>query len=590
MAIADDDIERIRSTVSIVDIVGQHVQLKRTGRNWVGLCPFHAERTPSFNVREEMGRYRCFGCDKSGDVFTFVQETEHTDFVGSVEYLANRAGIQLTEASPGRSKERARRKALVEAMNNAVEWYHQRLLTSSDARPARAYLRDRGLAGDIARQFKLGWAPDDWDVLAKESGTDEKLLRDNGLVFRNSRNRLQDSFRARVLFPIFAENGDAVAIGGRILPGSTDPAKYKNSSETPIYTKSKTLYGLNWAKGEIVNSNQVIVCEGYTDVIGFHLAGLPHAVATCGTAFTEEHVRLLKRYASRVVLAFDADAAGQGAAERFYEWEEKHQVEVSVASFPGGKDPGEMAQTDPGGLAKAVAEAKPFLGFRLGRVVDGKAPQSPEAVARLAEAAMSVVNEHPNVNIRKLYAGQVAAQVGMPANDLVAIAERRVRRPQVNVARPKQRRDRRENAEFVAIALLVQDWDTIASWLVEALFADEVYRRAFLAVAESGGVLKEALGLADPEARDVLERAAVVDVEVDPEPEARNLIAAAVRRELSGTRSSSDSARIRDDAEARVRMEALSTSEQGLEAAGWLLGWLEGRREGRDREGRDGGG
>ncbi len=582
MAIAEDDIERIRSTVSIVDIVGQHVQLKRTGRNWVGLCPFHAERTPSFNVREETGRYRCFGCDKSGDVFTFVQETEHTDFVGSVEYLANRAGIQLTEASPGRSKERARRKALVEAMNTTVEWYHERLLTSPDARPARAYLRDRGLAGDIARQFKLGWAPDDWDVLAKSSGIEEKLLRDNGLVFRNSRNRLQDSFRGRVLFPIFSENGDAVAIGGRILPGSADPAKYKNSSETPIYTKSKTLYGLNWAKGDIVNSNQVIVCEGYTDVIGFHRAGLPRAVATCGTAFTEEHVRLLKRYASRVVLAFDADAAGQGAAERFYEWEEKYQVEVSVAAFPGGKDPGEMAQSDPEGLAKAVADAKPFLGFRLGRVIDGKAPQSPEAVARLAEAAMSVVNEHPNVNIRKLYAGQVAAQVGMPVNDLVAVAERRTRRPHVNVARPKQRQDRRENAEFVAIALLVQNWDAIASWLVEALFADEVYRRAFMAVAESAGVLDVALEMADPEARDVLERAAVVDVEVDPEAEARNLITAAVRRELAGTSSGSDSARIRDDADARVRMEALSTDEQGLEAAGWLLGWLEGRREGRD--------
>ena len=582
MAIADDDIERIRSTVSIVDIVGQHVQLKRTGRNWVGLCPFHAERTPSFNVREETGRYRCFGCDKSGDVFTFVQEVEHTDFIGSVEFLANRAGIQLAEASPGRSKERARRKQLVEAMSAAVEWYHQRLLTAPDARQARDYLRDRGLAGDIARQFKIGWAPDDWDALARGSGIDEKLLRDNGLVFRNSRNRLQDAFRARVLFPIFAENGDAVAIGGRVLPGSTDPAKYKNSSETPIYTKSKTLYGLNWAKGDIVNANQVIVCEGYTDVIGFHRAGLPRAVATCGTAFTEEHVRLLKRYASRVVLAFDADAAGQGAAERFYEWEEKYQVEVSVASFPGGKDPGEMAQTDPEGLAKAVDEAKPFLGFRLARVVDGKAPQSPEAVARLAEAAMVVVNEHPNVNIRKLYAGQVAAQVGMPVADLVAIAERRVRRPTVNVARPKQRRERRENAEFVAIAVLVQNWDGIASWLVEALFDDEVYRRAFLAIAEANGVLNVALELADPEARDVLERAAVVDVDADPEAEARNLIAAAVRRELSGTMAISDSARIRDDAEARVRMESLSTAEQGLEAAGWLLGWLEGRREGRD--------
>ena len=581
MAIAEDDIERIRSTVSIVDIVGQHVQLKRTGRNWVGLCPFHAERTPSFNVREETGRYRCFGCDKSGDVFTFVQEMEHTDFVGSVEHLASRAGIQLTETSPGQNQQRARRKRLVEAMNEAVEWYHERLLTSPDARPARDYLRSRGLAGDIARQFKIGWAPDDWDALAREAGIDAKLLHDNGLAFRNRRNKLQDSFRARVLFPIFTENGDAVALGGRVLPGSTDPAKYKNSSETPIYTKSKTLYGLNWAKGDIVNANQVIVCEGYTDVIGFHQAGLPRAVATCGTAFTEEHVRLLKRYASRVVLAFDADAAGQGAAERFYEWEEKYQVEVSVAAFPGGKDPGELAQHDPEGLAAAIENAKPFLGFRLGRVIDGQAPQSPEATARLAEAAMTVVNEHPNVNIRKLYAGQVAAQVGMPVNDLVAMAERGVRRPHVNVVRPRQRQERKENAEFVAIAVLVQSWDAIATWLVESLFVDEVYRRAFLAVAESGGDLDAALEAADPEARDVLERAAVVDVDADPESEARNLIAAAVRRELAERSSGAAAERIRDDAEARVRMEQLSDGSVGLDAAGWLLGWLEGRMEAR---------
>ncbi len=581
MAIAEDDIERIRSTVNIVDIVGQHVQLKRTGRNWVGLCPFHAERTPSFNVREETGRYRCFGCDKSGDVFTFVQEVEHTDFVGSVEYLANRAGIQLTETSPGQNQQRARRKRLVEAMNQAVEWYHERLLTSADARPARDYLRSRGLAGDIARQFKLGWAPDDWDVLARESGIDAKLLHDNGLAFRNRRNKLQDAFRGRVLFPIFSENGDAVALGGRILPGSTDPAKYKNSSETPIYTKSKTLYGLNWAKADVVNSNQAIVCEGYTDVIGFHQAGLPRAVATCGTAFTEEHVRLLKRYASRVVLAFDADAAGQGAAERFYEWEEKYQVEVYVAAFPGGKDPGELAQHDPEGLAAAVDNAKPFLGFRLGRVMDGKAPQSPEATARLAEAALGVINEHPNVNIRKLYAGEVAAQLGMPMNDLVSVAERGVRRPHVNAARPKQRQDRKENAEFVAIAVLVQNWDAIATWLVEALFVDEVYRRAFLAIAESGGDLDAALDAADPEARDVLERAAVVDVEVDPASEARNLIAAAVRRELAERAPTSDPERIRDDAEARVRMEALSEGFLGPDEAGWLLGWLEGRMEAR---------
>jgi DNA primase len=591
MAIADEDIERIRSTVSIVDVVGQHVQLKRTGRNWVGLCPFHAEKTPSFNVREETGRYRCFGCDKSGDVFTFVQEIDHLDFVGAVEQLANRAGIQLNYTSTGQSKERARRKKLIGAMDEAVGWYHERLLSSPDARAARDYLRSRGLAGEIARQFKLGWAPDDWDALARESGIDERLLQDNGLAFRNRRNRMQDSFRARVLFPIFTENGEPVAIGGRILPGSEDPAKYKNSSETPIYTKSKTLYGLNWAKGDIVNADQAIVCEGYTDVIGFHRAGLPRAVATCGTAFTEEHVRLLKRYASNIVLAFDADAAGQGAAERFYEWEEKYQVAVSVAEFPGGKDPGDMAQSDPEGLATAVAEAKPFLGFRLGRVLDGQVPQSPEAVARLGEAAMSVVNEHPNRDIRKLYAGEVALRVGLPVDDLVALAERGVRRPHVAVRQRRQRGARRNQAEFVSIAVLVQDWDAIAPWLVEALFADDEHRRAFRALADAGGSIDAALAEADPEARDVIERAAVVDIEVDAEIEACNLIAAAVRRELSSSKGSDDPEVHRADAEARVQMEELRDTERSLVAAGWLLGWLERRNEVRGRnEVRDGGG
>src|SRR5215207_2147820 len=345
MAIADEDIERLRSTVSIVDVIGQVVTLRKVGRNWQGLCPFHAEKSPSFYVREETGRYKCFGCDKGGDVFTFVQEHEHVDFVGAVEMLAARVGMQITYTSTGQTKERAQRKRLVEAMGTAVEWYHRRLLEDPGARVARDYLRSRGLAGDVARQFKLGWAPDDWDALAKGAGIAPELLRTTGLAFVNRRDRMQDALRGRVLFPIFSDNGEAVAIGGRVLPGSTDPAKYKNSPETPIYAKSKTLYGLNWAKADIAATNEVVVCEGYTDVIGFHRAGVKRAVATCGTAFTEDHVRLLKRYASRVVLAFDADKAGQGAAERFYEWEDKYQVEVSVAAFPQGKDPGELAQT-----------------------------------------------------------------------------------------------------------------------------------------------------------------------------------------------------------------------------------------------------
>ncbi|MBA3286939.1 MAG: DNA primase [Acidimicrobiia bacterium] len=576
MAIADDDIDRLRSTVSIVDVVSQFVQLRKVGRNWVGLCPFHAEKSPSFNVREETGRYKCFGCDQSGDVFSFVQQQEHLDFVGAVEYLAAKAGLTLTYTSTGQSRERARRKQLVEAMGAAVDWYHRRLLDDPAARPARDYLRSRGLAGDAARAFRVGWAPDEWDALSREAGIDGELLRTVGLSFTNRRNRPQDSFRARVLFPIFSDTGEAVALGGRVLPGSSDPAKYKNSPETPIYAKSKTLYGLNWAKAEAAAADEIVVCEGYTDVIGFHRVGLTRAVATCGTAFTEEHVRLVKRYASRVVLAFDADAAGQGAAERFYEWERKHQVQVAVARLPDGQDPGDLAQRDPDALRASVADAAPFLAFRLRRSMAGRPSRTPEDRVRLAERAMAVVNEHPDANVRKLYAGQVATEVGLAVADLERVAQQRQRQPTVA---PSRRANRRENAEFVAVALLAQDWESIAGWLIEELFVDDAHRRAFLALAAAEGSLDGAIEAADPEAREVLERAAVADVEVEPEVEAFNLIGAAVRRELARTGASDGEERIRDDRAARLLLEDLHSPTGAGTAAEGLLGWLHGRME-----------
>ena len=581
MAIVDEDLERLRATVSISDVVQGYVALRRVGRNWVGLCPFHAERSGSFNVREETGRYRCFGCGAAGDVFKFVQEIEHVDFVTAVEQLASKAGIQLTYTSGGENKDRLRRKQLIEVMAKAVDWYHHRLLTSPDAREARDYLRRRGLAGDVARNFKLGWATDDWDTMSKALGAPGDLLRDTGLAFNNKSGRLQDSFRARVLFPIYTENGDPVALGGRILPGSTDPAKYKNSSETPIYAKSKTLYGLNWAKGDIVAADQVIVCEGYTDVIGFHRAGVKRAVATCGTALTEDHVRLLKRFASRVVLAFDADAAGQGAAERFYEWEQRYQVQVSVARFPAGKDPGDLSLSDPEALSAAVDTALPFLGFRLNRVLNSKSVRSPEERARMAEQAMAVVNEHPNRDVRKIYAGQVASHVGMPVSDLVAVAERGAPRPSVRLA-PVRRVGAPENAEFVALVLLLQRWDDIAPWLLEELFSEEVCRRAFLAVAETNGAIEAALEAADPEARELLERAVVADVDADPGVESRNLIAAAVRRELARRVNVSDPAEILADRDARLALEEIEQTTGSTDAAEALLGWLQRRSEERD--------
>jgi DNA primase len=577
MAIVDEDIERVRSSIVLSDVVQEHLALRRVGRNWVGLCPFHAERSGSFNVRDETGRYKCFGCQAGGDVFTFVQEIDHVDFVTAVEQLAAKAGIQLRYTTGGEGQDRQRRRRLIEAVTKAVDWYHDRLLSSDDARAARDYLRSRGLAGDVARTFRLGWAPDEWDALSRNLGVPGEMLRETGLAFTNKSGRLQDAFRGRVLFPIFTENGDAVAFGGRILPGSADPAKYKNSSETPVYAKSKTLYGLNWAKNDIVSADQVIVCEGYTDVIGFHRAGVRRAVATCGTALTEEHVRMLKRYASKVVLAFDADAAGQGAAEKFYEWEKKYEVQVSVARFPQGRDPGDLSVSDPESLGAAVDGALPFLGFRLQRVLSSRPVRSPEDRARMAEAAMSVINEHPDVNVRKLYAGQVASHVGLPAGDLVSAAERPRQRPQIRVERGRPATV--EDAEFVAVALLLQRWNDIAEWLVEELFANDTSRRAFLAVAEAGGDVNASLELADPEAREMIERAAVLDGEWDPRRLAFTLIADHARRVLRGRRWTDDADEQRADAEARRQLEAIDDADSAPAAAEALLVWLQRRTE-----------
>ncbi len=578
MAIVDDDIERVRTSLSIVDVIQPFVTLRRVGRNWVGLCPFHTEKSGSFNVREEMGRFTCFGCGKSGDIFTFIQEHEHVDFVTAVEQLASKAGIQLSYTTGGQERERGRRKQLIDAMAKAVDWYHDRLLKAPDARAARDYLRSRGLSGDVARQFRIGWAPDDWDQLSRDLKLPADVLRDTGLAFNNKRDRLQDAFRGRVLFPIFSPEGDPIALGGRILPGSTDPAKYKNSPETAIYAKSKTLYGMNWAKGDIVAQNQVIICEGYTDVIGFHRAGVPRAVATCGTALTEEHVRAIKRYANKVVLAFDADAAGQGAAEKFYEWEQKYQIEVSVAHFPNGRDPGDLASSDPGALKDAVDKAEPFLGFRLHRVLASRRGQlTPEQRSRLATDAMKLVNEHPDLNVRKIYAGEVANRTGLPINDMIHIAERR--RGEVRAAPVATRRNLGENAEFAALALLLQRWTDVADWMFEWLFADELHVRAFRAIAAGNGSVEGALDAADPEAREIIERAVVVDLDVDPAAEVKNLIGAAVRRRLQLRTHFSDPHEILDDRDARVYMEGLEGCSLDDGVADWLLEWLDRRNE-----------
>lgn len=513
MGIADDDVLKVRDATDIVALITEVVALRKVGTRWTGLCPFHAEKSASFSVNQDLGVWYCFGCQAKGDAITFVREINHLDFVGAVEHLAQRAGIQLNYTTSGEGEGRKKRTKLIEAMERAVEWYHDRLLNSPDAGEARGYLRSRDFTSDMVRRYKIGWAPDDWDALCKALKLGTDVAKETGLGFVNSRNKLQDSFRGRVLFPIFDVRGDPVAFGGRVLPGH-DGSKYKNSASSSIYEKSEVLYGLNWAKADIVEHDEVVVCEGYTDVIGFATAGVPRAVATCGTALTERHVATMRRFAKRIVLAFDADAAGQGAAEKFYEWEQKHELDVHVLALPQGLDPGDLARRDPAALALAVKEARPFLRFRLDRHFAGANLATAEGRARAADGAMKIVAEHPNSNVRDQYLMLVADLCRVEANALRGIrpAPRATSAPRATNIDLSS-----ETPARVVLRLAVQKPELVGELLHETLFVDDIDVAAFRALVEAS-TFHEAVEVAGPEAGELLQRLAAEElVEVDAE-------------------------------------------------------------------------
>jgi len=580
VGILAEDIERVRAATDFVAVASEHVALRKVGRRWQGLCPFHAEKTPSFSINAEEGLFYCFGCQVKGDVITFVREIDHLDFAAAVERLASRAGISLRyDESGDASRERQERAKLSEAMARAVEWYHQRLLSAPDAGRARGYLKSRGYDGDVVRAYKLGWAPDEWDALARALSLPDHVLEKTGLGFKNRAGKQQDAFRARVLFPIFDVRGDPVALGGRIMPGADGP-KYKNSPETRLYAKSKVLYGLNWAKGPVVDAGEVIVCEGYTDVIGFAQAGVPRAVATCGTALTDEHFRLLKNFARRIVLAYDADAAGQAAAERFYEWEQRYEVQILVADLPTGRDPGDLARTDPTALEKAVVDAKPFLAFRLDRLLARSDRKTIEARAQVATRAAALIREHPNPIVREQYQGQVAVQLDLPVETLVRAVRERGSRP---VELPKARPVERVGPELEALKLAVLRRDEIIHRLDEALFNDERNAAAWRALVATPSV-HDAIDVADPDTATLLQRIAVEDSGAEPDDVVARVVEETGRRELArlNADAESDERTFRDEHDLRtwlrVTLEQLRDTETAVEASEVLVPWLVDRR------------
>lgn len=502
MTISEGEIAQLRAATDIVALISEQVALKKTGLRWSGLCPFHGEKTPSFSVNAEQGLYYCFGCRASGDAIKFVRETQHLDFRDALQYLADKAGMELHDDATS-APARKERQGFMDAMARTVDWYHDRLMNSPDAGRARQYLRSRGIDGETVRQFKIGWAPDEWDALAKALNLSAPILTGTGLGFVNSRGNRQDALRARIIFPIFDTSGKPIALGGRVLPvedgdvvradGRIEP-KYKNSPETAIYSKRRTLYALNFAKDDIIRSGEIIVCEGYTDVIGMFNAGLPRAVATCGTALSEEHFRTMRNFAKRIVLAYDADSAGQSAAASVYQWEKKHEVDVAVVRLPRGTDPGDLAQNDPEALRSAVAAAIPYLQFRLDRVLEAANLSSVEGRARAAQAAIIVVAEHPSELVRDQYLRQIGDKCRVEVDQLrpllvaalrgALVVEREQAPRHDSVVRQVATTSRPGRA---ALALMVHAFESVEGRLESAYFLDPVQRVAFDALA--GGSL-----------------------------------------------------------------------------------------------------
>ena len=623
MGIPDEEVAQVRAATDIVALISEHAALKKVGRRWSGLCPFHTEKTPSFSVNAEEGFYYCFGCQESGDAISFVRAMDHLDFVDAVRFLADRAGITLHEDQE-MGRDHKRRSELLAAMEQAVEWYHQRLLKAPDAGRARDYLRSRGYDGDVVRRFRLGWAPDEWDALAKALRLPEKVLSDSGLGFINRRGRAQDFFRGRVLFPICDPSGRPVALGGRILPprpgqppSDRPEPKYKNSQESPIYSKRRTLYALNWAKQGVIAQGEVVVCEGYTDVIGCFQAGAPWAVATCGTALAEEHFTLLRNFAKRIVLAYDADAAGQSATSRVYEWERKHEVDVVVADLPGGSDPGELARNDPTALAKAIKEARPFLQFRVDRMLAAGNLKTAEGRARAAEAALTAVAEHPDDLVRDQYVMQLSdfcqldrAKLRERLDYLRAHppAERPTKRTRGSQDEPPLRDYPEDDGDLLnhdgggstaaltaalrpgpgleALKLAVHRPEDVVDRVHAVLFTDPVQRLAFVALLEHDSV-HEAVEAASPEVGSLLRRV-IVEEPMSGDPElgdpvdsvVAGMLRGAARRALSdieiASRVSDDSwqTRAAETVQVRLWLDQLDESGPGRDAADQLVAWL----------------
>jgi len=416
--IPDTSIEEVRSLADIVDVVGDYVRLKKRSSNFVGLCPFHSEKTPSFNVNPKLGIFKCFGCGEGGDVFSFVSRVESLSFPEAVRMLAEKVGVTLPEEE-GPGEDATETESIYHALRYAARYFHNNLTSMEEAAPAREVLQDRGFSADSIKTFGIGFAPDGWDSLltsARAEPIEDEFLEKAGLIIEKKEGgSFYDRYRFRLIFPIFSHVGKVLGFGGRILREQDEP-KYINSPETRVYNKSKVLYGLYHAKNTIRSKEEAILVEGYTDVVALYQAGVQNVIASSGTALTNDQISSLARYAKTIVLLYDADQAGLRAALRGIDLILQKGLVPYAVRLPDGDDPDSYVREHGGPeFEKYLREHRQnFIEFVLENATAAGKMETPEGRATVQRTILQSVALIPDPLIRESYLRSASSSLDIP--------------------------------------------------------------------------------------------------------------------------------------------------------------------------------
>lgn len=451
MPIPDAKIDEIRAAADLVDVAADYVQLKRSGSRFKGLCPFHDENTPSFSIDPDQNLYYCFGCGNGGDVFKFVQEIEGVGFLEAARMLAGQYGIPLPEDDVD-SEAANEREAILHALRFAGRFFYRQLTQTDRGKPALTYLRERGYSVATIKQFGLGYAPDEWDALltaAEDEQVDPETLEKAGLVAaRKDGSGYYDRFRGRVIFPILSHIGKVLAFAGRLLDESKDRPKYINSPETDVYRKKEVLYGLHQAKRAIRQTDEVLLVEGYTDVISLFQAGVENVVASSGTALTEGQVETVDRYAKRVLLLYDADEAGARAAMRGMDRVLAQGMGAYAVELPEGQDPDDFVQAQGGEAFREYIEThrQDLPSFAYQQARNAGHLETPEDRVDVQRDIIESVARIPDPNLRREYVSRTSEVVGVPDADLFRMLEEERENLEQQAKRRRAREARRQEA------------------------------------------------------------------------------------------------------------------------------------------------